>query len=61
MVGDAVLIGRIAVGDEQDTADDSKAHHREGGRKGGTARASKLSPERRAEITRQAAAKRWKP
>ncbi len=30
-----------------------------GGLKGGKARASKLTPERRAEIARQAAAKRW--
>lgn len=30
-----------------------------GGKKGGKARAEKLSPERRAEIARQAARKRW--
>lgn len=32
---------------------------RMGGLKGGTARAAKLSPERRAEIARMAAAARW--
>lgn len=32
---------------------------RQGGLKGGAARATKLSPERRSEIARQAAAKRW--
>lgn len=32
---------------------------RRGGLKGGKARAAKLSPERRAEIARQAAATRW--
>jgi hypothetical protein len=30
-----------------------------GGKKGGRARADKLSPERRAEIAKKAAAKRW--
>jgi len=30
------------------------------GRKGGAARAAKMSPERRAEIARKAAEKRWK-
>lgn len=30
-----------------------------GGKKGGKARAAKLSPERRAEIAKKAAAKRW--
>jgi hypothetical protein len=32
---------------------------REGGRKGGKARASKLSPEERSEIARRAARARW--
>ncbi len=32
---------------------------REGGLKGGKARAAALSPERRAEIAKKAAAKRW--
>lgn len=32
-----------------------------GGLKGGKARAEKLTPDRRAEIARKAAAKRWKP
>lgn len=31
------------------------------GRPGGLARASKLSPERRVEIAKNAASKRWKP
>jgi len=33
---------------------------RKGGRKGGKARAAKLTPERRAEIARTAASARWK-
>jgi hypothetical protein len=32
---------------------------RKGGQKGGKARAAKLTPERRSEIARKAAAKRW--
>lgn len=58
-VGLAVLVGRIAVGDVEDTADASKAHHREGGKKGGAARAAALTPEQRSEIAKKAAAKRW--
>lgn len=34
-IGLAVLVGRIATGEAEDTADESKAHHREGGKKGG--------------------------
>ena len=36
-----------------------QAGGRKGGRKGGAARAAKLSPERRQEIARKAAAARW--
>lgn len=59
-VGLAVLVGRIAVGDAEDTqADPTKAHHSRGGKKGGAARAAKLTPEQRSEIAKRAAAKRW--
>jgi hypothetical protein len=58
-IGLAVMVGRIATGEIEDDADTSKAHHREGGKKGGAARAAALSPEDRSEIARQAAAKRW--
>ena len=60
VIGAAVLVGRIATGEAEDTqADSAKAHHSEGGKKGGAARASALSPERRAEIARDAAQRRW--
>jgi hypothetical protein len=39
---------------------DTQKFAREGGLKGGKARAKKLSPKRRAEIARQAAAARWR-
>ena len=60
-VGLAVLIGRIATGEVDDVApDDGKDPAAKAmGKKGGAARASSLSPERRAEIAKAAAAKRW--
>jgi hypothetical protein len=59
-VGLAVLIGKIATGEVEDTRDDpTKAHHSRGGKKGGAARAAALTPEQRSEIAKKAAAKRW--
>jgi hypothetical protein len=59
-IGLAVMIGRIATGEVEDTqADPSKAHHSAGGKNGGAARAAALSPEQRSEIAKKAAAKRW--
>lgn len=60
-VGLAVLIGRIATGEAEDVPEDdgkdpaAKAM----GKKGGAARAASMTPERRAEIAKKAAAKRW--
>jgi hypothetical protein len=61
-VGLAVLVGRIATGEVDDTpADDGKDKAAQAlGRKGGKARASSMTPERRAEIAKQAAASRWR-
>ena len=60
-VGLAVLVGRIATGEVEDIApDDGKDPAAKAlGAKGGKARASSMSPERRAEIAKAAAAKRW--
>ncbi len=60
-VGLAVLIGKIATGEIADaTPDDGKDKAAQAlGKKGGKARASSMSPERRAEIAKAAAAKRW--
>lgn len=62
----AKLIADIATGEVVDTkpADDGKdpaavALGRKGGLKGGKARASKLTPEQRAEIAKKAAKARW--
>jgi hypothetical protein len=61
VIGAAVKVMQIATGEiEEDINDDGKDKAAvELGRKGGKARAEKLSKERRAEIARRAAAKRW--
>ena len=62
VIGNAVKVMRIATGEEAEEFDDdgkdpaAKAL----GAKGGKARAEKLTPERRSEIAREAARKRWK-
>lgn len=60
-IGLAVLIGKIATGEVEDTApDDGKDKAAQAmGKKGGKARAASMTPERRAEIAKKAAAKRW--
>ena len=56
-VGCAVTVAKIATGERDDTA--AQPSKRPGGQAGGLARARALSPERRSEIARQAAAARW--
>ena len=57
-VQNAMLIGRIATGEVEDTP--SKAPKRaKGGKIGGAARAKALSAEERREIAKKAAHKRW--
>lgn len=60
-VGLAVLIGKIATGEVEDAPpDDGKDKAAQAmGKKGGNARAASMTPERRAEIAKAAAAKRW--
>ena len=61
-IGLAVMIGRIATGEETDPLpeDDGKDPAAKAmGAKGGKARAAKLTPEQRSEIAKKAAAKRW--
>jgi hypothetical protein len=62
-VANAVRVAKILTGeiDEDTGADDGKDKAAQAlGKKGGAARRDKLSPERRAEIARTAAAQRWK-
>jgi hypothetical protein len=58
VIGNAVKVMRIATGEEQeDIAPASAAATL--GKLGGKARAAGMTPERRAEIAKKAAAKRW--
>ena len=62
VIGNAIKIARIATGEEvEELTDDGKDKAAVSlGRRGGKARFDNLSPERRTEIARTAAAKRWK-
>jgi hypothetical protein len=61
VIGNAVKVMRIATGEEtQELADFVKSAAAELGSRGGKARAARMSPERRREIAKKAAAKRWK-
>lgn len=61
VIGNAVRIMQIATGEVEDTTpDDGKDKAAQAlGAKGGRKRAESMSPERRAEIAKAAAAKRW--
>lgn len=61
VIGNAVLIARIATGEADDAApDDGKDKAAQAlGKKGGAARAKSMTPERRAEIAKKAASTRW--
>lgn len=58
VIGNAVQVMRIATGQENETAVPSSAAAL--GKKGGAARAEKLTAERRSEIARAAAQARYK-
>ena len=58
VIGNAVKVMRIATGEAEETRPKESAAA-ELGRKGGEARAKSMSPEKRSEIAKKAAAKRW--
>lgn len=58
-VGLAVMIGKIATGEAEDERAELKSAAAQLGSKGGKKRAANMTPERRAEIAKAAAAKRW--
>jgi hypothetical protein len=62
VIGNAIKVARIATGEEEDTkTEDGKDKAAVSlGARGGKARAEKMVPERRAEIAKAAAQKRWK-
>jgi hypothetical protein len=59
VIGNAVRVMRIATGEETEELDSVKSAAAELGSRGGKARAASMTAERRAEIARKAAAKRW--
>lgn len=61
VIGNAVKVMKIATGEEEDEkTDDGKSKAAVSlGKRGGKARAARMSAERRAEIARAAATKRW--
>ena len=61
VIGNAVRVMEIATGQrDEEFEDDGKDPAAKAlGAKGGKARAEKLTPERRSEIAREAARKRW--
>jgi hypothetical protein len=61
VVSAAIMVGRIATGDAEDTVRDPGTEaNRKGGLKGGKARADALSATKRKEIAEKAAKARWK-
>jgi hypothetical protein len=61
VIGNAVHVMKVLTGEIEDTTpDDGKDPAAKAlGKKGGAARAKKITPERRAEIARKAAVSRW--
>jgi hypothetical protein len=57
VIARAVLIGKIATGEVEESVDHSKEARQ---RKGGRTRAKKLTPEERSKIASVAAQARWK-
>lgn len=58
VIGAAIMVGRIATGEVEDTK--GKAPNRaKGGKIGGAARAKSLSTEKRVEIAKKGAKSRW--
>ena len=62
VIGNAVHVMRVLTGEEVEIIeDDGKDPAAKAlGRKGGAARAAKMTPERRAEVAKKAAEARWK-
>ena len=58
VIGAAIRVARIATGEEEEDQPSLSAAQ-ELGAKGGKKRAANMSPERRSEIAKAAAAKRW--
>jgi hypothetical protein len=60
VIGNAVKVMRIATGEEEEELPDSaKSAAAELGSRGGKARAARMTPQRRTEIAKKAAERRW--
>ena len=59
VVGAAIKVAKIATGEIEEDTDEPQSAAAELGRKGGKARADKMTAEERREAARKAAAKRW--
>ncbi len=59
VIGNAVKVMRIATGEEEDERAPIANAAAQLGKLGGAARAAGMTPERRSEIAKKAAAKRW--
>ena len=60
VIGAAILVGRIATGEAEDTGHKPGTEaNRKGGKAGGPARAAALSPDKRSAIAKKAAKSRW--
>lgn len=60
VIGAAVKVMRIATGEEEEETDGKDAAAVSMGKRGAAARNRNLTPEKRAEIAKKAAEKRWK-
>lgn len=60
VIGMSVKVMRIATGEEEEELDRAKSAAAELGARGGKARAAKMTPQKRTEIARRAAAARWR-
>ena len=58
-IGRAVMIAKIATGEIEDEREELTSAAAQLGSKGGKKRAENMAPERRKEIAKAAAAKRW--
>ena len=58
-VSRAIMVAKIATGEVEEEREELTSAAAQLGRKGGKARAAAMTPERRAEIARKAAKKRW--
>lgn len=60
-IGNAVMIAKIATGEDLTTEDGKNAAAVALGRMGGKARAAGMTAKKRKEIAKKAAEKRWRP